>query len=442
MPLNETHDPSLRSFDTSANDPGTDFPIQNLPFCSFRRRRSGDPFGIGVAIGTDIVDLKTTLGAGAFGNFTDARVAAQAAATSGALNGLMELGGAHWSTLRLALSRILRSDAPSSLRTSVSLVPQREAEYAIPVRIGHFTDFYASIHHAVSCGKLFRPDTPLYPNYRWLPVGYQSRASSIRLSGHPLHRPNGQMRIPGSDTARFGPSQKVDFEVELGVFVGTGSELGHPIPLDDVENHLFGVNILNDWSARDIQQWETMPLGPFVSKGWGSTISPWVVTLEALEPYRSAYSRPASDPELLPYLWSPRHGSRGHFDVNVEVYLLSEQMRARGEQPSPITSSNTRYLYWSVLQMLTHHTCAGCDLAPGDFYGSGTLSGPEASQAGSLLELSFNGTKDIELANGERRTFIQDGDTVIMKAFAERNGPSRIGLGTCEAQILPAIACQ
>lgn len=436
MSLNETHDVALSSWVESANAPGSDFPVQNLPFCSFRRKGSAETFRVGVAIGDQIVDLQASSAAGAF--IGEAQRAALAA-SSPHLNALMELGGPAWSALRLALSRLLRSEAATASRSTIALLAQSEAEYALPVKIGNFTDFYSSIHHARACGMLFRPDTPLFPNYRWMPVAYHSRASSIRISGEALRRPNGQSRIAGSDVPVFAPTAKLDFELELGVYVGTGSQLGSPIPLDEVEHHLFGVSLLNDWSSRDIQQWEATPIGPFASKSWGTTVSPWVVTLEALEPYRLPWSRAAEEPAPLPYLSAAAHAQRAHLDIDLEVYLHSAKMRAEGQAPSRLTASNSRHLYWSIFQMLAHHTSTGCDFLPGDFYGSGTLSGPRPEQAGSLLELSFNGTKEIVLDNGERRTFVADDDTIIIKGAAHKPGAARIGFGSCEARILPAI---
>ncbi|ABE36868.1 fumarylacetoacetase [Paraburkholderia xenovorans LB400] len=436
MQLNETHDVALTSWVESANAPGCDFPVQNLPFCSFRKRGSGESYRVGVAIGDQIVDIRASLAAGSFNG--KAAEAARAAADA-QLNRLMELGHAAWSALRLELSRSLRHDARHATRHAIVLAAQGDAEYGLPVKIGNFTDFYSSLHHAHACGMRFRPDTPLFPNYRWMPVAYHSRASSIRISGQALRRPQGQSRTAGSDIPAFGPTQKLDFELELGVYVGAGSELGTPIPVDEAEHHLFGVSLLNDWSARDLQQWEATPIGPFASKNWGCSVSPWVVTLEALEPYRLPWSRTAQDPAPLPYLNGTAHASRAHLDIDLEVHLHTAKMRKDGDPPSRLTASNSRHLYWSVFQMLAHHTSSGCDFAPGDFYGTGTLSGPQPEQAGSLLELSFNGKKEVKLANGERRAFVADDDVIIIRGAADKPGAARIGFGTCEAQILPAL---
>lgn len=429
--LNETHDPALRSWVTSSMQPGTDFPIQNLPFGVFRRAGSAEAFRIGVAIGDQIVDL------------SDAGVLAALPAASGAaiagqssLNALMALGQPAWSTLRLALSKLLREGAAPMPQ---ALVAQEEAEYALPARIGDYTDFYTSIHHATAVGKLFRPDEPLLPNYKWVPIGYHGRASSIAVSGQHFRRPLGQTRAPGAAVPSFGPCKRLDYELEVGIFIGGGNALGDAIPVAKAEQAVFGLCLLNDWSARDLQAWEYQPLGPFLAKNFASTISPWVVTLEALAPYRAAWTRDAADPQPLAYLDDASLRAAGAFDVQLEVAIQTGAMRAAGTPASRVSRSNFRDSYWTVSQLVAHHTVNGCNLQPGDLLGSGTQSGPDASEAGSLLELTAGGKQSISVG-GETRTFLEDGDSVIMRGWAEAPGRPRIGFGEVTGTVLPARA--
>jgi fumarylacetoacetase len=434
MQLNETHDPALSSWVSSANSGNTDFPIQNLPFCVFRRRGSSETLRGGVAIGDQIVDL--ALVGAAVGNPVDG--AAREAAALGArdtLNALMDAGPQAWSALRLALSRLLRSGAAPRPEL---LVAQAEAEYAVPAQIGDYTDFYTSIHHATAVGKLFRPDNPLLPNYKWVPIGYHGRSSTIGVSGDNFRRPRGQVRGASDTEPSFGPCKRLDYELEIGIFVGGGNEQGEPIAAADAERHVFGLCLLNDWSARDLQAWEYQPLGPFLSKNFASTISPWIVTLEALAPYRAAWQRDAADPQPLPYLDYAGMREAGGFDIELEVLLETEAMRGAGEAPARLSQSNFRHSYWTVSQLLAHHTVNGCAMRAGDLLGSGTQSGPDAEEAGSLLELTVGGKQSLALPNGEQRVFLEDGDRVVMRGWAARPGLPRIGFGEVAATVLPA----
>jgi len=432
MQLNETHDPSLTSWVTSANAPDTDFPIQNLPFCVFRPRGCNQAFRGGVAIGNQILDL-AALGDALDGAGGDAREAAGLAARD-SLNALMTAGPQAWSALRLALSRLLRSDAPPRPH---ALVTQRDAEYAVPAHIGDYTDFYTSIHHATAVGKLFRPDSPLLPNYKWVPIGYHGRSSTIGVSGQTFARPHSQMRGPTDAEPSFGPCKRLDYEMEVGIFVGAGNEQGEAIPVAQAESHVFGLCLLNDWSARDVQAWEYQPLGPFLSKNFATTISPWIVTVEALAPYRAAWQRDASDPQPLPYLDYPELRSTGGLDIELEVLLQTERMRMEGEEPVRLAQSNFRHSYWTIAQLVAHHTVNGCALRPGDLFGSGTQSGPAAQEAGSLLELSAGGKQPLTLPNGEKRVFLEDGDRVVMRGWATGPGRPRIGFGEASGTVLP-----
>jgi len=433
--LNETHHPALRSWVPSANTAGTDFPLQNLPFASFRRLGSGEAFRGGVAIGDQILDLAAAAQAGAFGGL--AATAAQAGGQD-KLNALMALGAPAWSALRLSLSRALRVGAPEQAALQACLVPQASAEYGVPARIGDYTDFYTSVHHATNIGKQFRPDNPLLPNYKWVPIGYHGRASSIGVSGQQFHRPKGQTLPPGATVPSLVPSQRLDIELELGIFVGSVNPLGEPVAMAEAEDHVFGLCLLNDWSARDIQAWEYQPLGPFLSKNFATTVSPWVVTLEALAPYRVAFDRPADDPQPLPYLDSATNRSQGAFDIQLQVGLQTPQMREAGQADASICRTSYRHAYWTVAQMVTHHTVNGCNLQPGDLLGSGTLSGPTLDQAGALIELTTGGKHPLTLPNGEARTWLQDGDAVVIRGWCEKAGAARIGFGECVGTVLPA----
>lgn len=440
MNLNETHDPQLSSWVESTNVRDSDFPIQNLPFGVFRRVASSENFRGGVAIGDQILDLGAAVEAGAFSESAVSRHAAQAAvlAASPALNEFMAAGPEVSSALRSALSRALRRGSPQQTTLQRCLVPQSQAEYSLPARIGDYTDFYASIHHATAVGRLFRPDNPLLPNYRWLPIAYHGRSSSIVMSGQQFPRPVGQILPSGATAPILGPSNRMDYELELGVFIGRSNTRGSRIDVADAESHIFGLCLLNDWSARDLQAWEYQPLGPFLAKNFATTISPWIVTLEALEPYRMSWQRPPTDPQPLAYLDSPGVRDRGAIDIQIEVYLETQSMRQAGQAPARLSASNFNHSYWTVSQMVAHHTLNGCNLQPGDLLGTGTQSGPTAEEAGSLLELSRGGKERVVLPNGETRCFLEDGDEVILRAHCKRPGAARIGFGAAVGRVLAA----
>ncbi|MES2534304.1 MAG: fumarylacetoacetase [Pseudomonadota bacterium] len=433
--LNETHAIGLTSWVDSANRADCDFPIQNLPYGVFRVKGTQQPFRVGVAIGDQILDVGAARAAGAFDAFDALTRDAAAAASADNLNGLMALGAPAWSALRLALSRLLRSDAQP---LKAALVAQGDAEYALPARIGDYTDFYTSIHHATAVGKLFRPDNPLLPNYKWVPIGYHGRVSSIGISGQQFRRPVSQIKLPAADEPVLAPSKRIDYELEVGIFIGSGNTLGDAVPLAQAERNVFGLCLLNDWSARDVQAWEYQPLGPFLAKNFASTISPWIVTLEALAPYRAPWTRDAADPQPLQYLDSAALRQSGAFDITLQVLIQTQKMRDSTTAPQALAQSNFRDSYWTVSQMVTHHTINGCNLQPGDLLGSGTQSGPGAEEAGSLLELSKGGKEAIVLSNGESRTFVEDGDTIVMRGWAQKPGAARIGFGEVSGTLLPA----
>lgn len=430
--LNETHSPELSSWLPSANQAGTDFPIQNLPHAVFRRRGSAENFRGGVAIGDMILDMAAARAQGVFSG-TAAETALNAAAPM--LNQLMAAGPEAWSALRLALSRLLRTGAPEAERLRRCLIPQAEAEYTLPCQIGDYTDFFTSLDHMVNAGRIFRPDAPMLPNFKWLPIAYHGRASSIEVSGASFRRPLGQTCAPGTAEPVFGPARRLDYEMELGAFVGPGNARGERIGIDQAEQHVFGVCLLNDWSARDIQGWEAVPLGPFMAKNFLSTISPWIVTLEALEPFRCALPRETGDPEVLPYLRPSATGLPSGFDIQLEVWLRTARS---GREAMRLSRSSYRHAYWGLAQMVAHHTQNGCNLNPGDLLGTGTQSGARQGEQGCLLELSHGGTQPLSLPNGESRSFLEDGDTVTMRGWCERAGYVRIGFGECEGHVLPA----
>ncbi len=417
--LNATHDPSLRSWVASANAADIDFPIQNLPFGRFRRAGTSEPLRIGVAIGDQVLDLLAT---GLIDGYD--------------MNALMAASPQERRALRAAISAGLAAGSANQPAWQAALIAQSFAEMALPCTIGDYTDFYTGIHHATTVGKLFRPDNPLLPNYKWVPIGYHGRGSSIGVSGQTFRRPMGQLKGAGDEPV-LGLSQRVDYELELGILIGPGNARGEPIAIEHAEEHLFGVCLLNDWSARDLQAWEYQPLGPFLAKNFATTVSPWVVTLEALAPYRSAFTRPADDPQPLPYLDSATNRSEGAFDISLSVWLQTAKMRAAGEAAVMLSKSNVaESAYWTLAQLVTHHTVNGCNLQPGDLFGSGTLSGPRPEQGGSLLELSLGGRHTVKLPNGEERTFMQDGDTLVLRGHCERSGAARIGLGEVSGTLL------
>jgi len=439
--VNQTHDPALTSWVESANSPDADFPIQNLPFGVFSRKGETER-RVGVAIGNQIVDVGESLSANLWaGNARDvARFCDRPT-----MKELMQAPKESLSEFRARLSELL-SGAPGD-ESAINplppgaLVPMSEAEMRPPAEIRDYTDFYASIYHATNVGKLFRPESPLLPNYKHVPIGYHGRASSIVLSGTEVRRPKGQTLATGSTVPTFGASQMLDYEAEVGFFVGKGNELGEPVSIDEAEEHIFGICIVNDWSARDIQSWEYQPLGPFLSKNFATSISPWIVTWEALEPYRApAFFRPPSDPQPLPYLSSEKDRNEGGIDLTIEVYIQSMLMREGHLRPSRLSAASLADMYWTPAQMLTHHTSNGCNLQPGDLFASGTVSGPEAGSQGCLLELTRRGAEAIILPTGEERRFLHDGDEIIMRAHFQREGAARIGLGECSGLIVASPA--
>jgi fumarylacetoacetase len=434
--IDHSHDPAALSWVSSANSADTDFPLQNLPYGRFRRAGSNEDWRIGVAIGSQILDLRL---AASLGHWDAALQVLLQPLAAGDLNALMAQPASRRLALRHALFDALREGSPQQARLQGALLAQAQAEMDLPCRIGDYTDFYTGIHHATTVGKLFRPDNPLLPNYKWVPIGYHGRCSSIGVSGQQLRRPWGQLKAPDADVPVRAPAKRLDYELELGLFVGPGNALGEPVDIAQAPEHMFGLCLLNDWSARDVQAWEYQPLGPFLAKNFGSTISPWIVTMEALAPFRIPFAHPAGDPPPLPYLDSAADRAQGGYAIELEVWLQTEAMRAAGLPAERLMRSNFRHAYWTLAQMLTHHASNGCNLRPGDLLGTGTQSGPAAEEGGSLLELSQGGKQALSLANGETRSFLQDGDTVILRAHAEGQGARRIGFGDCAGTLLPAL---
>ncbi len=428
--LNETHDPALGSWVRSANGGTTDFPIQNLPFGVFGRGHA-DRARVGVAIGDQILDLVRAAEAGALTGVPDAL--AQTFHAS-ALNDLMAADPRALSGLRRAISELLRAGHRKA--DPSFLVAMADAVLALPIACGDYTDFYASIHHAANVGAIFRPENPLLPNYKFVPIAYHGRASSLVASPAPVVRPSGQIAGPDRRPA-FRPTSRLDYEAEIGFVVGRGTRLGRPIPIQDAEDHMFGLCLVNDWSARDIQAWEYQPLGPFLGKSFATTLSPWVVTLEALAPFRCpALERPPDDPAPLPHLYSTENAARGGFDAAVEVFVRSRRMRDAGTPPMRVSRGPVRGLYWTMAQMVAHQTSNGCNLRAGDLLASGTISGATAGSEGCLLELTRRGA-GLQLPSGERRTFLDDGDEVCIRGVCERAGFARIGFGECRGTICP-----
>ncbi len=432
-----THEPTLRCWVESAHR-HPDFPIQNLPLGVFVPPGGGVPRG-GIAIGDRILDLAVALSGGLlYGLAADAA----RAASGPTLNPLLALGPAPRRALREQVSSLLQvAGEQSGHARSLGdrLVPDaKECSLLLPAAIGDYTDFYAGIHHAVNVGRLFRPDNPLLPNYKYVPIGYHGRASSIRLSGTPLKRPSGQTKPPDADGPVFGPSRRLDIELEIGIWVGPGNALGNAVPISEAHDHIAGFCLLNDWSARDLQAWEYQPLGPFLAKNFMSTVSPWIITPEALAPFRVAQpARPEGDPRPLPYLWDETDQAAGAFDINLEVLLSSEKMREQGIAPMRISASNMRHLYWTAAQMLTHHASNGCNLQSGDLLGTGTISGPTRDSMGSLLEATEGGKVPLVLPTAEKRTFLENGDEIILRGSAARDGFVPIGFGDCRGSVVP-----
>ncbi|MBN8548997.1 MAG: fumarylacetoacetase [Deltaproteobacteria bacterium] len=435
--INETHDPALKSWVASAQ--GSDFPIQNLPYAVFQRPATSSEAHIGVAIGDRILDLHAAVH---HGLLSEQSPALRAALQLSTLNGLMSLGSTQWSKLRRALSDLLREGSAlgSNLELqSQILLPMLDATFLMPADVRNYTDFYASVHHATRVGSLFRPDNPLFPNYKYVPIAYHGRASSVVVSGRQVLRPHGQCKSNENDPPEYRPSKSIDFELELGTFIGMGNALGTTISIDRAEEHLFGFCLLNDWSARDIQKWEYQPLGPFLAKNFLTSISPWVVTNEALAPFRCAPAqRDSQDPPLLPYLSGAQDQSTGAFDVTLEVTISSAKMREKQLPPQRIVESNSKYLYWTPAQCITHHASNGCNLLPGDLLGSGTISGPHPGARGCLLELTEGGKVPLQLPSGETRKFLEDGDEICLAARAVRQGAVSIGFGQVLGEVVPA----
>ena len=433
--IDETHDPGRRSWVASANG-HPDFPIQNLPLGVFSPE-GGGPRG-GIAIGDEILDIAAAVEAGLFDG-----TAADAAGTAAGptLNPFFALDQDGRAAVRRRAGEIL--DAAGSERARAEAGRERllhraaDCRLAMPARVGDYTDFYAGIHHATNVGRQFRPDNPLLPNYKYVPIGYHGRASSVGVSGGEVRRPAGQ-RKPASETVpSFGPSRNLDYELELGIWVGPGNALGHSIPMAEAGRHVAGFGLLNDWSARDIQGWEYQPLGPFLAKSFATTISPWVVMPEALAPFRIPQAaRPEGDPEPLGYLLDPADQAVGAFDLTLEILLVTPGLAEAGGPPHRLALSNARHLYWTAAQLVAHHASGGCNLQPGDLFGTGTISGPDEESCGSLLEVTNGGREPIALPTGETRRFLEDGDEVILRAWAERDGFVRIGFGECRATIV------
>ncbi|HEY2473056.1 MAG TPA: fumarylacetoacetase [Terracidiphilus sp.] len=423
----------MKSWVKSANLPGTDFPVVNLPYGVFQH---GSQTRIGVAVGDQVLDLRGCAVQGLFDSLPPGTASACGAES---LNGLMELGPRTWTALRVRLIELLEESASRQTQDRVKplLLPVKAVQIRLPAQIGDYTDFYASIHHATRVGKLFRPDNPLLHNYKYIPIGYHGRASSIVVSGTEIQRPCGQTKPPSSEVPVFGPSRSLDYELEVGIFVGKGNVLRQPIPIAEAEQHIFGLCLVNDWSARDIQSWEYQPLGPFLAKSFATTISPWIVSMEALEPYRVPMMvRPQGDPAPLDYL-AQADSNRTAIDVKLEVSLESSRMREAGIAPIQLSEGNLRDLYWTVAQLVTHHTSNGCNLRAGDLLATGTISGPAEGSEGCLLEMKHR-TEPVCLPTGETRTFLADGDRITFRGHCQRPGHPRIGFGECAGEIVPA----
>ena len=443
-PIDHTHSIDLKSWVESANLENSDFPIQNLPFCLFHT--ADDFHGIGVGIGDQILDLSQCK------SLFDESL--QAYVDGHNLAGLMEAPVSDRIAVRHRISELLSASCPdlkdNATSREVSLIPQKDASFLVPTDIRDYTDFYASVFHATNVGSMFRPNNPLLPNYKHIPIGYHGRASSIVISGHDVQRPVGQLSPSeeGGMPSR-GPCKMLDYEMEVGFFVGTGNALGEEIPIEKAEDHLFGLCLVNDWSARDMQKWEYQPLGPFLAKSFATTISPWVVTMEALAPFRCpVFERPEGDPQPLDYLNHADNQAQGGVDVRLQVSLTTAKMREGNQDPHVLSRGNFRDMYWTIAQMLTHHSSNGCNLQPGDLMASGTVSNRERTSRGCLLELTWDGDLDnpvagsqrtpIELDSGESRVFLADGDEVVMSGYCEREGYRRIGFGECRGTIIPA----
>ena len=433
--LDASHDPMVTSWVPSAQAAGTDFPIQNLPLGVFET--ADGRVGIGVAIGDQVVDLRVAREAALLGSLSAAIAGALEATT---LNAVIALGRPALSAVRQAVQGMLRADTEAgraAQRVPGLLHPMASLRLRLPVEVGDYTDFYASVDHATNVGSMFRPDNPLLPNYRHVPIGYHGRASSIVPTGTPVHRPMGQVSAKPEGPPTFAPTARLDYELEVGAVVGAGNPLGTPIPLPEAEAHLAGLVLVNDWSARDVQAWEYQPLGPFLAKNFATTISPWLVTLDALAPYRvPARARTADEPAPLPYLTDGRDQTQGGFAITLEVWIRTARMREAGTPAERLSRGSFAQMYWTLGQMLTHHASGGCNLRPGDLIASGTVSGPEQSSRGCLLELTWRGAEPVTFSNGETRAFLADGDEVILRGWCEAPGRARIGFGDCRGTVV------
>lgn len=436
--LNHTHNPAASSWLKSANV-GSDFPIQNLPIAVFRPAGSNEIFRGGIAIGSSIVDL-AALGRSSLLQ-GDAQHACNLAAQN-TLNDFMAAGPLTWQALRHSLFALLETGATANQQQALRacLMPQSGVEYTLPARIGDYTDFYTSIHHARNVSQIVKPGEPLPGNFQWMPIAYHGRSSSIVTSGNAFHRPMGQSMAPGAAEPTYGACARLDFELELGFFIGAGNKLGQAIPMFEAEDHIFGVCLLNDWSARDIQFWEMTPLGPFLGKNFCTSISPWIVSMEALAPYRLPFWRSPGHPQPMPYLDDPANRAQGVFDIQLDVLIETPKNRACHQSGTQVSRTSFKHQYWTLAQMLTQHTMGGCNLQPGDLLGTGTISGPTAPEAGALVELTQGGRQALNLQDGEQRTFLQDGDAVVLRGWCEKPGAARIGFGECRGLVLPVIA--
>ncbi|MCX5762976.1 MAG: fumarylacetoacetase [Gemmatimonadetes bacterium] len=438
--LDDTHDPAITSWVDGANAPDTDFPITNLPFGVFRHDFEERP-RVGIAIGDRVLDGLAAMRAGLF-NTLDPAV--RDALASWTLNPLMTLGRGDARAVRGVVHRLLRADTAEGERAQALagdiLASPDAIGMCVPAEIGDYTDFYASVFHATNVGSMFRPDNPLLPNYKWMPIGYHGRASSIVASGTPVRRPHGQTAANPAGPPTRTASARLDYELEIGAFIARGNRVGDTIPLAEAEEHLFGLCLLNDWSARDLQQWEYQPLGPFLAKNFATTVSPWIVTLDALAPFRTpSFARPDGDPSPLPYLDDPTDRAHGGFGITLEVWLRTAAMRDAGRPAERLSHGSFGSMYWTLAQMLTHHASNGCNLRPGDLIGSGTVSGPERDARGCLLELAWRGQEPVTLSTGETRAFLHDGDEVTLRGWCARDGFRRIGFGECRGQVTPAV---
>lgn len=432
--LDSTHDPARRSWVDSAHG-DTDFPIQNLPFGAYVTSTQ-QPAGLAVAIGDQALLLAPGAEAGLFDGLPPDLVAAL---RQPVLNALMARPRSERVMLRHRLADLLDEHNRDRRRVTPHLVPANSLSFGVPASVGDYTDFYASVFHATNVGSMFRPDNPLLPNYKFVPIGYHGRASSLVASGTTVRRPSGQTKGDTAAVPVFGPSVRLDYELELGLFVGPGNNLGQPIPIGQAEEHLFGVCLVNDWSARDLQQWEYQPLGPFLAKNFATTLSPWVVTMEALMPFRApAFKRPDGDPAPLPYLWDESDQQAGGLDLSLEVLLSSAKMRESQQPPMRVSRGNFQSMYWTLAQLLAHHASNGCRMRPGDLLASGTVSGSAEDSRGCLLERTWRGTQPLTLPTGETRRFLEDGDEVILRGECSRPGLRRIGLGECRGLVAGA----